>query len=380
MSAAADLALFYLDLLDALKLDQVHVAGHCIGGWTALELAVTGAGRFKSMVLLNSAGLRLKGMPNADMFVCSEEDRLKYLFVNGGSEWLNAERATAGHGRRLRREPRGGASSRAPRGYAASSLIADCTGSGCRPTSSGPMPSPVVTPAALSRRIKRAQDHDPRQRVRPSRASAERRRRHAMIDYITGDRLITGMVRGIGAEYFSTGNNAAFSHAQFRRRTTSSCRPGRFAFEGRFCHFKYVSMWPPPYQQPHPPIGASSTGSTKSIEWPRSHRGNTPTCRPTVRRSPSRATSTITGTRQLAVDCGAGLRGELDLPRAHAFAARKEMLQFRAPRPGRHPCRRSCSPALPMRRDHQCCRILSSDAASSCMGPGSLFDGGQTIN
>ena len=37
---ASDLALFYLDLLDTLKLDRVHVVGQCIGGWVALEMAI----------------------------------------------------------------------------------------------------------------------------------------------------------------------------------------------------------------------------------------------------------------------------------------------------------------------------------------------------
>ena len=40
-----DLALFHLDLLDALDLDRVHVVGLCIGGWVALEMAVTSSGR-----------------------------------------------------------------------------------------------------------------------------------------------------------------------------------------------------------------------------------------------------------------------------------------------------------------------------------------------
>src|SRR5215467_11686506 len=39
---------------------------------------------------------------------------------------------------------------------------------------------------------------------------------HAMLDCITGGRLITGMVRGIGAEYYSMGSNPAFSHARFQ--------------------------------------------------------------------------------------------------------------------------------------------------------------------
>jgi pimeloyl-ACP methyl ester carboxylesterase len=95
VDSVADLALFYLDLLDALRLDRVHVMGHCIGGWVALEMAVTSSARFKSLVLLNSAGLRVPGLPRGDMFVCSEADLLRMLFANGGgSEWLNRWRTT----------------------------------------------------------------------------------------------------------------------------------------------------------------------------------------------------------------------------------------------------------------------------------------------
>lgn len=90
-----DLALFYLDLLDRLKLDRVHVVGQCIGGWLALEMAVTSSARFKSLVLLNSAGIRVKGVPRGDMFVCSEGELLKLLFAgNGAAEWLKSWRAT----------------------------------------------------------------------------------------------------------------------------------------------------------------------------------------------------------------------------------------------------------------------------------------------
>jgi pimeloyl-ACP methyl ester carboxylesterase len=90
-----DLALFYLDLLDALDLDRVHAVGLCIGGWVALEMAVTSSARFNSLVLVNSAGIRLKGVPRADMFVCSEEDLLKLLFARpGAADWLKRWRAT----------------------------------------------------------------------------------------------------------------------------------------------------------------------------------------------------------------------------------------------------------------------------------------------
>src|SRR5437763_15759607 len=94
---------------------------------------------------------------------------------------------------------------------------------------------------------------------------------HAMLDCITGGRLISGMVRGIGAEYYSMGANPAFSHARFQEAhdlvVQAWTRAGPFPFEGKFYHFEYVNVWPRPYQQPHPPIWAPSTGSTETIEW-----------------------------------------------------------------------------------------------------------------
>ena len=135
----------------------------------------------------------------------------------------------------------------------------------------GLMPSPVVTASALSRRTKRAKiailGNAFCLRDNPLTIAEE----HSMLDNITGGRLITGMVRGIGAEYFSTGVNPAFSHARFQEAhdlvVQAWTRPGPFAFEGKFYNFEYVNLWPRPYQQPHPPIWAPSTGSTETIEW-----------------------------------------------------------------------------------------------------------------
>ena len=135
----------------------------------------------------------------------------------------------------------------------------------------GLMPSPVVMAAALSRRTKTAKiailGNAFCLREHPLTLAEE----HAMLDCITGGRLITGMVRGIGAEYYSLGSNPAFSHARFQEAhdlvVQSWTRPGPFAFEGKYYHFEYVNVWPRPYQQPHPPIWAPSTGSTETIEW-----------------------------------------------------------------------------------------------------------------
>jgi pimeloyl-ACP methyl ester carboxylesterase len=42
------------------------VVGQCIGGWVALEMAIYASQRFKSLVLLNSAGIRVKDAPRGD--------------------------------------------------------------------------------------------------------------------------------------------------------------------------------------------------------------------------------------------------------------------------------------------------------------------------
>lgn len=91
-----DLAIFYLDLLDALNLEKVHVVGQCLGGWVAIEMAIYASHRFKSLTLVNSAGLRLKGVPRGDMFVCSEQELLKLLFAgDGATKWLESWRASS---------------------------------------------------------------------------------------------------------------------------------------------------------------------------------------------------------------------------------------------------------------------------------------------
>src|ERR1700722_367248 len=59
LDSAADLADAYLDLLEELGLNEVMVIGNSIGGWIASEMALRDIhGRVKSMVLLNSNGIR----------------------------------------------------------------------------------------------------------------------------------------------------------------------------------------------------------------------------------------------------------------------------------------------------------------------------------
>lgn len=68
-----DFAYHYLDLLDALELDRVHLLGASLGGWLAAELAVGHFQRLRSLVLLDAAGLWLDEAPMADIFMLPPE-------------------------------------------------------------------------------------------------------------------------------------------------------------------------------------------------------------------------------------------------------------------------------------------------------------------
>ena len=138
-------------------------------------------------------------------------------------------------------------------------------------TAYGLMPSPIVTASALARRTSRAKiailGSALPLREHPLMVAEE----HAMIDVISGGRLISGFVRGIGAEYHTFGVNPTFSHDRFHEAHDLIVRawtePGPFAFQGRHYNVQYVNLWPRPYQKPHPPIWIPSQGSRETIDW-----------------------------------------------------------------------------------------------------------------
>jgi alkanesulfonate monooxygenase SsuD/methylene tetrahydromethanopterin reductase-like flavin-dependent oxidoreductase (luciferase family) len=93
----------------------------------------------------------------------------------------------------------------------------------------------------------------------------------AILDNVTRGRIITGFVRGIGAEYHSLAVNPTESHERFHEAhdliVQAWTRPGPFAFEGKHYNFPHVNLWPRPYQAPHPPIWIPSQGSRETIEF-----------------------------------------------------------------------------------------------------------------
>jgi pimeloyl-ACP methyl ester carboxylesterase len=82
LHSVADLAMYYLDLLDHTFSPPVHVVGHSLGGWTAAEAAVRNTGRIASLTLLAPAGIRVKGIPPGDNFIWSPEEAARNRFFD----------------------------------------------------------------------------------------------------------------------------------------------------------------------------------------------------------------------------------------------------------------------------------------------------------
>jgi pimeloyl-ACP methyl ester carboxylesterase len=75
-----DYVLYLRDLLDTLGLERPIVAGHSLGGWMAMELAVWYPERVGSLILSNAAGIRVKGSPIADLFAMNPQELLAAIF------------------------------------------------------------------------------------------------------------------------------------------------------------------------------------------------------------------------------------------------------------------------------------------------------------
>ena len=143
-------------------------------------------------------------------------------------------------------------------------------------TAYGLMPVPGVIAGALARSVKRAKIAIIGRALPLVNNPLNIAEEFAMLDNISGGRFIAGFVRGIGAEYHSTGVNPAESLARFQEAHDLIVRAwtetGPFEFDGEFYQYKYVNLWPRPFQNPHPPIWVPSQGSAETIAWAARHR------------------------------------------------------------------------------------------------------------
>jgi alkanesulfonate monooxygenase SsuD/methylene tetrahydromethanopterin reductase-like flavin-dependent oxidoreductase (luciferase family) len=140
----------------------------------------------------------------------------------------------------------------------------------------GLMPSPNIMAAALARRTERAQimvlGNAIGIRGNPLRVAEE----IAMLDHLTGGRLVSGFVRGIGWEYFAHSISPARSRARFTEAHDLIIKAWTsdelFQWVSPSYEYRYVNIWPRPLQEPHPPIYIPGAGSTETMRWVAAHR------------------------------------------------------------------------------------------------------------
>jgi len=133
----------------------------------------------------------------------------------------------------------------------------------------GLMPSPNLIASALSRRTidtalcvmgNSLALYNP-----PTRVAEE----FAMIDVISGGRLIAGFPVGTPMDTcFAYGQNPSMLREQYYEAHDLVLRAwteqDTFAFNGRFNQQRYVNIWPRPIQKPHPPIWIPGGGSVET--------------------------------------------------------------------------------------------------------------------
>jgi alkanesulfonate monooxygenase SsuD/methylene tetrahydromethanopterin reductase-like flavin-dependent oxidoreductase (luciferase family) len=94
----------------------------------------------------------------------------------------------------------------------------------------------------------------------------------AMIDCISGGRLIAGFPVGTPMDTcYAYGQNPASLRARYLEAhdlvMEAWRRPEPFAFNGRFNQQRYINIWPRPVQKPHPPIWIPGGGSVETWQW-----------------------------------------------------------------------------------------------------------------
>ena len=136
----------------------------------------------------------------------------------------------------------------------------------------GLMPSPNLIATALSRRTTDTAIcvlgnslalYNP-----PTRVAEE----FAMIDCISGGRLIAGFPVGTGMDTcFAYGQNPSMLREKYLEAhdlvVKAWTQADTFAFNGRYNQQRYVNIWPRPLQQPHPPIWIPGGGSVETWQW-----------------------------------------------------------------------------------------------------------------
>jgi alkanesulfonate monooxygenase SsuD/methylene tetrahydromethanopterin reductase-like flavin-dependent oxidoreductase (luciferase family) len=136
----------------------------------------------------------------------------------------------------------------------------------------GLMPSPNLIATSLARRTRDTAIcvmgnslalYNP-----PTRVAEE----FAMIDCISGGRLIAGFPVGTPMDTcYAYGQNPSMLRDRYLEAhdlvMKSWQEKDTFAFNGRFNQQRYVNIWPRPVQRPHPPVWVPGGGSVETWRW-----------------------------------------------------------------------------------------------------------------
>jgi alkanesulfonate monooxygenase SsuD/methylene tetrahydromethanopterin reductase-like flavin-dependent oxidoreductase (luciferase family) len=136
----------------------------------------------------------------------------------------------------------------------------------------GLMPSPALMAATLARRTRDVSIILLGQSIAlynpPTRVAEEM----AMLDVISGGRLIAGFPVGTSMDTnYAFGANPATLRERYQENHDLIIRawtdPDVFAWNGEFNKLRYVNIWPRPLQKPHPPIWIPGGGSVETWDF-----------------------------------------------------------------------------------------------------------------
>ena len=82
LDTISDMAYFYLDFIEELGLQDIHLVGNSLGGWIATEIAIRNGERLKTLTLVSAAGINVVGVPMGDIFLWSNEETARKMFFN----------------------------------------------------------------------------------------------------------------------------------------------------------------------------------------------------------------------------------------------------------------------------------------------------------
>jgi alkanesulfonate monooxygenase SsuD/methylene tetrahydromethanopterin reductase-like flavin-dependent oxidoreductase (luciferase family) len=98
----------------------------------------------------------------------------------------------------------------------------------------------------------------------------------AMIDMVSGGRLVPGWVRGAGSEQLANNISPAHNRERFNEAhdfiIKAWTEQGPWRYEGQHYHYRHVNPWVLPVQKPHPPMWIPGLISPETVIWSAKHR------------------------------------------------------------------------------------------------------------